>query len=48
MSMPWRASANRIPKGVIDTFERHGFVWGRRWYHHDTHFEYRPELLSRQ
>ena len=26
--------------------EKHGFIWGGRWYHYDTmHFEYRPELL---
>lgn len=40
----WR---NRIPKEIVDVFERHGFVWGGRWYHFDTmHFEYRPELAS--
>jgi hypothetical protein len=39
----WR---NRIPAEVVEVFERHGFVWGGRWYHFDTmHFEYRPELL---
>ena len=39
----WR---NRIPKEIVDVFERHGFVWGGRWYHFDTmHFEYRPELV---
>lgn len=27
-------------------FERHGFIWGAKWYHYDSmHFEYRPELL---
>jgi hypothetical protein len=27
-------------------FEKHGFIWGGKWYHYDTmHFEYRPELL---
>ena len=31
---------------VIDTFEKYGFIWGRKWYHYDAmHFEYRPELL---
>jgi D-alanyl-D-alanine carboxypeptidase len=36
---------NRLPQVVVWAFERHGFVWGGRWYHHDTmHFEYRPEL----
>ena len=37
---------NRIPQAIIDAFERHGFIWGGKWYHYDTmHFEYRPELL---
>lgn len=40
------AYRNRIPLGVVAAFERHCFIWGGRWYHHDTmHFEYRPELL---
>jgi hypothetical protein len=34
-----------IPMAVVRAFERHGFIWGGRWYHYDTmHFEYRPEL----
>ena len=38
---------NKIPKTVIDVFERHGFIWGGKWYHYDTmHFEYRPELIA--
>jgi hypothetical protein len=37
---------NRIPPEIVQIFERHGFIWGGRWYHYDTmHFEYRPELL---
>lgn len=37
---------NRMPQEIVDVFERHGFVWGGKWYHYDTmHFEYRPELL---
>lgn len=37
---------NRIPQLIIDIFEKHGFIWGGKWYHYDTmHFEYRPELL---
>ena len=37
---------NHIPLGIVKIFEKHGFVWGGRWYHYDTmHFEYRPELL---
>jgi hypothetical protein len=38
---------NRMPQEIVDVFERHGFVWGGKWYHYDTmHFEYRPELVS--
>jgi len=38
--------SNRIPREIVDIFERHGFIWGGRWYHFDTmHFEYRPDLL---
>lgn len=38
--------ANRVPKEIVDAFERHGFIWGGRWYHFDTmHFEFRPEIL---
>lgn len=37
---------NRLPLEVVEIFERHGFIWGGKWYHFDTmHFEYRPELL---
>ncbi len=37
---------NRIPHQIVEIFERHGFIWGGKWYHYDTmHFEYRPELL---
>lgn len=38
--------SNEIPKEIVAIFEKHGFIWGGRWYHFDTmHFEYRPELL---
>jgi hypothetical protein len=38
---------NRIPAAIVQTFERHGFIWGGRWYHFDTlHFEYRPEIVA--
>lgn len=38
---------NRMPREIVEAFERHGFIWGGRWYHYDTmHFEYRPELLA--
>jgi hypothetical protein len=37
---------NRIPAEIVAIFEKHGFIWGGKWYHYDTmHFEYRPELL---
>jgi len=44
--IPYR---NRMPREIVDIFERHGFIWGGKWYHYDTmHFEYRPELLAAQ
>lgn len=40
----WR---NRIPAEIVEIFERHGFIWGGKWYHFDTfHFEYRPEIIA--
>lgn len=39
---------NRIPMGIVEVFEKHGFIWGGRWKHYDTmHFEYRPEFFIR-
>ncbi len=39
---------NRMPAEIVAIFEKHGFIWGGKWYHFDTmHFEYRPELLAR-
>ncbi|MEI2296995.1 M15 family metallopeptidase [Ensifer sp. MJa1] len=41
------AYRNRYPLEIVEIFERHGFIWGGRWYHFDTmHFEYRPELIA--
>jgi len=38
---------NRMPREIVQAFEREGFIWGGRWNHYDTlHFEYRPELLQ--
>lgn len=38
---------NSIPLEIVEIFEKHGFIWGGKWYHYDTmHFEYRPELIS--
>ncbi len=43
-SPTWR---NRIPAEIVEIFERHGFIWGGKWYHYDTmHFEYRPEMIA--
>ncbi len=37
---------NEVPMAIVSVFEKHGFIWGGKWYHYDTmHFEYRPELL---
>ena len=42
-SIPYK---NQIPPEIVQVFEKHGFIWGGKWYHYDTmHFEYRPELL---
>ncbi len=41
------AYRNEIPWEIVRIFEKHGFVWGGKWYHYDTmHFEYRPEIVS--
>ncbi len=44
----WQADLtyhNSIPIEIVEIFEKHGFIWGGKWYHYDTmHFEYRPEL----
>lgn len=38
---------NSIPFEIVEVFEKHGFIWGGKWYHYDTmHFEYRPELCK--
>ncbi len=43
-SIAWK---NRIPGAIGEIFERHGFIWGAKWYHFDTmHFEYRPEIIA--
>ena len=41
------AYRNRIPMEIVEIFEKHGFIWGGKWYHYDTmHFEYRPEIIG--
>jgi peptidoglycan LD-endopeptidase CwlK len=43
-----KVTKNRIPLEIIEIFEKHGFIWGGKWFHFDTmHFEYRPELLTK-
>ncbi|MBI4723850.1 MAG: M15 family metallopeptidase [Rhodomicrobium sp.] len=38
---------NKIPLEIVKVFEKHGFIWGGKWYHFDgMHFEYRPEFLA--
>ncbi len=38
---------NKIPMQIVAAFEKHGFIWGGKWYHFDgMHFEYRPEFLA--
>ena len=40
-------SRKNWPSEVIEAFERHGFIWGGKWWHFDTmHFEYRPEIIA--
>jgi hypothetical protein len=40
-------SRRNWPTEIIETFERHGFIWGGKWWHFDTmHFEYRPEIIA--
>ena len=40
------AYRNRIPLEIVAVFEKHGFIWGGRWYHFDTmHFEYIASML---
>ena len=35
------------PNEIVEAFERHGFIWGGKWWHFDTmHFEYRPEMIA--
>ena len=27
---------NRVPGAIGEIFERHGFIWGAKWYHFDS------------
>ena len=34
------------PGKIVRIFEKHGFIWGGKWYHYDLmHFECRPEFF---
>ncbi len=38
---------NAALRQIVETFERHGFIWGGKWFHYDLmHFEFRPELCE--
>jgi hypothetical protein len=40
-------SRKNWPTDIVEAFERHGFIWGGKWWHFDTmHFEYRPEIIA--
>ena len=40
-------SRKNWPNEIVEAFERHGFIWGGKWWHFDTmHFEYRPEIIA--
>lgn len=50
----WRTEGNtgnirkEFPQAIVRIFEEQGFIWGGKWHHYDLmHFEYRPELLSK-
>jgi hypothetical protein len=43
LNLQWH---NSVPLEIVEIFERHGFIWGGKWFHYDTmHFEFRPEML---
>ncbi len=36
------------PAEFAEIFEKHGFIWGGKWFHYDfMHFEYRPEIICK-
>jgi hypothetical protein len=43
-ALVWRDGAHDHRRRQV--LEKHGFIWGGKWYHFDTmHLEHRPELL---
>ncbi|MGZ3695596.1 MAG: M15 family metallopeptidase [Bdellovibrionota bacterium] len=41
--------SHAYPQKLIEVFERHGFIWGGKWYRYDLmHFEFRPEFFPAQ
>lgn len=48
-SYPTKLISDPNLQQIVTIFEKHGFIWGGKWYHYDSvHFEYRPELLIPQ
>lgn len=44
---PKARTFNGVPDQITALFQKHGFIWGGKWYHADSlHFEYRPELIA--
>lgn len=40
-------SRKNWPTEIIENFERHGFIWGGKWWHFDTmRFQYRPQIIA--
>ena len=38
--------AQHVPAKLVEVFEKHGFIWGGKWYRYDVmHFEFRPEFF---
>jgi len=47
LSYPAGILDNAALQQIVTIFEKHGFIWGGKWYHYDLmHFEYRPELTN--
>lgn len=40
------SAKHAYPQSLVDVFEKHGFIWGGKWYRYDLmHFEFRPEFF---
>lgn len=41
-----KRSKHAYPEKLVEVFEKHGFIWGGKWYRYDLmHFEFRPEFF---